>query len=290
MNPMPLREDMVRAYKSYYTHSDSRAPSCWKRFWTAVKCGYLRSRYGYRKGVGPKWYGLLWLFAYLHWYGIIASRDEATYLPAPSEGVKLLEIGFGGAVMLERMSSMGWDAYGIDSDPVAVNRAAAMGLNVSLGELSDQHYESESFDCIVMRHVLEHVCDPVEFMQECFRVLKPYGTLVAILPNAAGWGHKLFGSNWVHLDPPRHLFAYGPAALRRIIKDAGLTVEKLFTTVIGAFEVWRVSIEIASPDHRLLQRLMRKLGMIIYQVAARVRLLLEPLSGDEMVVVAKKQQ
>jgi SAM-dependent methyltransferase len=41
---------------------------------------------------------------------------------------------------------------------------------------------ANSFDCVVSYDVLEHVCDPRKNLEECFRVLRPGGSLYAVFP------------------------------------------------------------------------------------------------------------
>jgi SAM-dependent methyltransferase len=41
---------------------------------------------------------------------------------------------------------------------------------------------ANSFDCVVSYDVLEHVCDPRATLEECFRVLRPGGSLYAVFP------------------------------------------------------------------------------------------------------------
>jgi SAM-dependent methyltransferase len=40
----------------------------------------------------------------------------------------------------------------------------------------------QSFDAVVLSHVVEHMADPIHGLQECLRVLRPSGRLVLILP------------------------------------------------------------------------------------------------------------
>ena len=45
-------------------------------------------------------------------------------------------------------------------------------VNVRLGQLSAQAFADESFDAVVMSHVIEHVPSPDELLGECRRILK----------------------------------------------------------------------------------------------------------------------
>src|SRR5688572_23488991 len=69
LDPMPLAEDIGKAYAHYYTHatqSSDRRPSFLKKFYLLMKRAYLAGRYGYRSGlnsgVAKLLGGMLYLF------------------------------------------------------------------------------------------------------------------------------------------------------------------------------------------------------------------------------------
>lgn len=88
---------------------------------------------------------------------------SVAYQHAPELVGRLLEIGFDRGDMLEQMSSLGWDAQGVDLDPAAVEAARKRGLKVSLGNLQSRSFPGDYFDVIVLSHVIEHVHPPQSF-------------------------------------------------------------------------------------------------------------------------------
>ncbi|MDP8227851.1 MAG: methyltransferase domain-containing protein [Candidatus Electryoneaceae bacterium] len=57
----------------------------------------------------------------------------------------------------------------------------AMNVMVKM-DISDIHYDDNSFDVIICNHVLEHVLDDRKAMAELFRVLKPDGWAILQVP------------------------------------------------------------------------------------------------------------
>ncbi len=51
------------------------------------------------------------------------------------------------------------------------------------GYAENMPYENEKFDLVIMEDVLEHVADPEKVMDECYRVLKPKGIILAKFPS-----------------------------------------------------------------------------------------------------------
>ncbi len=80
----------------------------------------------------------------------------------------------------------------------------------------------ESFDFICAMNLLEHLPNDVLFgtLKECRRVLKPGGTLVAMVPNA----QSPFGGMTRYWDMT-HQNAFTPASIRQLAGAAGFTAE-----------------------------------------------------------------
>jgi len=246
LDPAPCKGELWKAYATYYTHQDNYIPaaSSLKRAYQFVRDCYLSLKYGYFPGAkqsGFKWLGLLmYLFP-----GRRADVDfSIMYLPNKPEG-RLLEIGCGSGSMLSYMSSLGWRAEGIDFDPAAVSNAQCKGLKVTLGSLGEQHFDGDLFDAIMISHVIEHVPDPLSLIEECYRILKPGGILSIVTPNIASIGSHLFGSSWLHLDPPRHLVLYNCGALQALAKKSGFADIKTGTTIRDAHALYWASYSIS---------------------------------------------
>jgi 2-polyprenyl-3-methyl-5-hydroxy-6-metoxy-1,4-benzoquinol methylase len=142
-------------------------------------------------------------------------------LPRSVRGATLLDIGFGGGDFLELAKNAGWKVSGIDPDLVAVDLAIKRGLNVRLGTVESVADMFESFDVITMNHVIEHIHDPFKTLQIVYKLLKPGGFLWLSTPNILSFGHKHYRSNWLGLDPPRHLVLFNWAALEKLLHKIG---------------------------------------------------------------------
>ena len=110
---MPLKEDLWKAYRNYYTHTfeggtlDTRVGNL-RRLYRAAKAGYLTDRYGYpEEGRG----GSRALGKLLRLALPLSSRIDAEirYLPFVPEG-RLLDVGCGSGSWLRYMRDLGWQA------------------------------------------------------------------------------------------------------------------------------------------------------------------------------------
>jgi len=141
---------------------------------------------------------------------------------------KLLDVGCGEGYFLTFARQRGWDPYGVDTSPEAIEAARKwLGDRVSCQTLQEAAYPSETFDVVTLFEVVEHLPDPVAHLQEVWRILKPGGWIFLSAPNFASVERRLFRQWWVGLDAPRHLQQFTPGTLRAALQAAHLTVHEL---------------------------------------------------------------
>ena len=147
----------------------------------------------------------------------VRARDQIKslkeYYGSDLKGKKILEIGSGyGTFLIAARLWEGMDAFGVDPAlfpfvmlelPKKVLRAGGVEENIYYGATGEQlPFRQSFFDIIYSNNALEHVRDPQKVLNEAFRVLKPDGKMVIIVPNYfTFWeGHyKIFWSplfNW----------------------------------------------------------------------------------------------
>jgi methionine biosynthesis protein MetW len=77
---------------------------------------------------------------------------------------------------------------GVDVSGTAVAAARASGLNAAqISDAGELPFEDETFDAVVCFEVLEHLFAPQTAVAELVRVLRPGGTMLVSVPNAAFW-------------------------------------------------------------------------------------------------------
>ncbi|MFH1591766.1 MAG: class I SAM-dependent methyltransferase, partial [Candidatus Woesearchaeota archaeon] len=132
---------------------------------------------------------------------------------------KILDVGCGRGDFLNYMRARGWETYGVESTEIAARHCREVqGLNVFYGELLEANFHANHFDVVRLGHVLEHVQNPREILQEINRILKPEGLLVISVPNIDSYEAKIFRENWYMLDLPRHLYHFSLKTLKDILE------------------------------------------------------------------------
>lgn len=288
LDPMPSVEDVHRIYASYYTHADERPRTgLLARLFAAAKRGYVANHFGYDAGPMERVLGLLpWIYP--------GRRAELNFsvmgLRAEQRG-RLLDVGAGSGWLVRHMNSLGWEAEGLDFDAHAVERARARGLKMHQGALPQQGFAEASFDAITMSHSIEHLHDPVGWLAEARRVLKPGGCLAIATPNTRSVLHRRFREHWFPLDPPRHLHLFNRAALESALQKAGFEQMRLSTSVRDANGAFLGSRSIRRRGHYDMMAPSGRFARVwarAVQLGEAERLLFDEDAGEDLVAMAVK--
>ena len=136
---------------------------------------------------------------------------------------KVLDIGCGHGFLLRAFQQRGCDVLGTEySDGACRHAREVLNIPVRVGLLQDLAFPDQSFDVVVMWHVLEHISDPRPTLAEISRILKPGGLFLVGVPNFDSLEARLTKASWFHLDLPRHLSHHSPGSLEKALKNAGL--------------------------------------------------------------------
>ena len=121
----------------------------------------------------------------------------------------ILDVGCGiGGSSLYLAQKFNASATGITLSPVQANRASDRAQEAGLGSrcrfqvanAQEMPFANDSFDLVWSLESGEHMPDKAKFMQECYRVLKPGGTLIMVT-----WCHRPIDASALSADEQKHL-------------------------------------------------------------------------------------
>jgi 2-polyprenyl-3-methyl-5-hydroxy-6-metoxy-1,4-benzoquinol methylase len=220
-NPQPSGEALAALYRDveYYTHTArevsrrslrQRIRPCFMTWWALRVRAAIERRFSlprFASRWAPDHFGM-----------------RATH--------RVLDYGCGDADSTSLLVALGIEVHGVEPDPVARGVAAARGVRAveSLDLLKGLR-----FDRVVLRHVLEHLPDPIDILRTLCDYLKPNGKVLILVPNYGSAQADRYGKHWIGFDMPRHLWHFTMPTLRRLAEEAGLHVEVMRTNELQFF-------------------------------------------------------
>lgn len=153
--------------------------------------------------------------------------SELLRLARVEHGSRILDVGAGTGEILARLRDVGYrDLTGIEPFlPGEKERAAGVRImQADLESLAEDGRE-DPFDVIMFNHSLEHVPDPEGALRTARSLLAPGGRVLVRVPVADCLAWKRYGTEWVQIDAPRHLFLFSRKGLRVMASRAGLELE-----------------------------------------------------------------
>ena len=212
----------------------------YKTTFDLLECGHCRTKYYHPVPTLEQ----LSLFYSDHAYEFDRWRQEAKaghylrkLLKQASSG-KLLDIGCASGYFISYINKQSdWDAYGVELGELPAKFARdTLGLNVIHGDLFSASYENNFFDAIYVGDVLEHVPNPVDFMRECRRILKPGGKLHLAVPNGRtdcrGLIRYFQEENKGGRHASGHIFFFEKESLNALFTKTGFSIDNSYTTLI----------------------------------------------------------
>lgn len=157
------------------------------------------------------------------------------------KGSLLLELGCGSGEFIAETQKRGLETYGVDFDQKGIEVAKrhfhlkevmAMPFDVFFSKT-----DLPQFDYIVFFEVIEHIDNPLEFIQNVKKLLKPEGRVFLSTPS-----RERMLVDWNSWDfPPHHLTRWNKQAIENIFSKAGFKVVDVqyveqFRMTLGAID------------------------------------------------------
>lgn len=295
LNPRPNVLNIGDAYGEYYTHQGAiskpqkDAQGIGPRvILRRLLYSHIQDRFGCRENP-PRVQRILQEMLFLP----MRKRLEREFRHLPKLNGKgpcrLLDVGCGNGEFLEKAQKIGWQVEGIDIDIKAIMAAKSKRLNVQSGGFELFREIGATFDVITASHVIEHVHQPAQFLNDCYRLLNPGGVLWLETPNIESEGHRVFGRDWRGLEVPRHLVIFNANSLKMLMCKSGFSEISFLTTTNPIKGMYRASIAMkrglrqdSLPELDLSQTLMYWCSQMRYR--------LNPQVSEFLTVQAKKPE
>ena len=143
-------------------------------------------------------------------------KNIADFFIQNLKGQKILDIGCGQGLALEKFSELGYDATGITLNDTDFSVCKSKGFNVFQMDQSFLKFDDNEFSLIWARHVLEHSILPYYTLHEYKRVLKDNAYLYIEVP-ACGFASK-------HEKNPNHYSVLNKELWKSLFERTGFKI------------------------------------------------------------------
>jgi SAM-dependent methyltransferase len=140
-----------------------------------------------------------------------------------AQGGRLLEIGCGKGEFLAEAQQFGYRVTGVEISKDAASRAQRLlgeHGEVICGTVEGILGATATFDVCVLSDVIEHVRQPLVFLQQIRSLLKPDGVIFIATPSLDSWSARVLQQNWMEFKP-EHLSYFGINTLQNALYRSG---------------------------------------------------------------------
>jgi 2-polyprenyl-3-methyl-5-hydroxy-6-metoxy-1,4-benzoquinol methylase len=167
-------------------------------------------------------------------------RKALRWLRGSLPKARLLDVGSGpGTLLMVARRVYGYEVQGVEPAKIAADAANGYEVPTYCGTVQDYaKTHSEKFDAITSFEVLEHVAEPLDFLQTIRTLLKKDGLLILSTPNLDD--PYCLRQRIPPAMPPIHINFFSRRSLKPLLERAGLTTVRTFTLPIPTSTVRNV--------------------------------------------------
>ncbi|MDB4978591.1 MAG: SAM-dependent methyltransferase [Candidatus Peribacteria bacterium] len=140
-----------------------------------------------------------------------------------------LDIGCGNGFMLEAAKELGFqEVLGAEPSSHAIAQAAdSVRGGIAQGMFSAELIGENRVDALTCFQTVDHITDPVAFVAECLRVLKPGGLALFINHNIGSFTARILGERCPMIDI-EHTYLHTPQTMKILFEKEGFSDIRTF--------------------------------------------------------------
>jgi 2-polyprenyl-3-methyl-5-hydroxy-6-metoxy-1,4-benzoquinol methylase len=182
---------------------------------------------------------------------------------------RIIDVGCGAGHFLALALTRGWEVYGSEFSPAALDLCRKKGIIMVEGSIANPSLQPDgfgalhgSFDVVTSFEVIEHINNPQEDLTAIVKLMRPGGLHYCTTPNFNALGRIWLKADYNVIGYPEHLSYYTVSTLHRLFTQHKLRRLSLVTEGISITRIKKsrgsvntIKIGAANaPDEKLRER------------------------------------
>lgn len=181
-----------------------------------------------------------------------------------SANKQLLDMGCGTGYFIDYCQQHGWHVDGVEPNDIARKQAeekTSIKIKQDLSEV-----EEKKFEVITLWHVLEHLPNLEQTLNQLKSLLAPGGVLIIAVPNFEAYEASVFKEHWAAYDVPRHLYHFNRKSLGFMANKHGLKIARTYPMKLDSFYISLLSNKNKSKANKYINSFITGLLSNIYAI------------------------
>ena len=142
---------------------------------------------------------------------------------------KILDVGCAVGQFLLAAKNSGWEAIGLELNKKGYKYCESLDFEVVNKPLTDNLFPPETFDAVSMWEVLEHVPYPREIIKCIYKILKPNGVLLIVVPNRDALAARVLQEKCNLFFGMGHINMFNNHTLSNLLKEENYNISHCST-------------------------------------------------------------
>lgn len=184
-----------------------------------------------------------------------------------SKDKRLLDVGCGTAHFLAYCQQAKWEINGVEPNDLAREQAQEktnIQIHKDLSEINNGVY-----NVITLWHVLEHLPNLPQTIDQLKTLLAPGGSIVIAVPNYEAYEEVKFKESWAAYDVPRHLHHFNQKSLGKLMQKHGLKIVETSPMWLDSFYISLLSNKQRYNRNKFVDSFITGLLSNIYAIKSR---------------------
>jgi 2-polyprenyl-3-methyl-5-hydroxy-6-metoxy-1,4-benzoquinol methylase len=199
---------------------------------------------------------------------------------------RVLVVGCGKGHFVEELNKSGVKAKGIDLSSKAIKIGRKLGRNVEKIDIKDVPSKNNRYDYVCCFQVLEHVENPIGFINQCISKLKKGGYLIIGVPNMGGYMGNI--KNDILNNPPHHITQWFPETFKKIPNYLPVKMKKIYFEPLAKYHRHNYSSAKIGGNSNI-PRIIEKGGVFLLTQLLRIPQVRKQITGHTQLVVLRRE-